>query len=164
MPKKSPRFLSYSFFIGIIFSKYDIFQHWNSFIKNLASVEKVVKALLVLAFCIYVRCIIGIIDLDILLVPIVCFTTLMLINSISILSKMLFFIGKNSTNMWLTQSFYCYYFYPFVKIVYGLRNALVVFITLVIFSLITSILIDLLWKYIFKLYHKVHIFLLNKGY
>lgn len=87
------------FFIGIIFSKYDIFQHWNSFIKNLAIVEKVVKALLVLAFCLYVRCIIVTIDLDILLVPIVCFTTLMLINSISILLKMLFFIGKNSTNM-----------------------------------------------------------------
>lgn len=82
------------FFIGIIFSKYDIFQHWNNFIKNLAIVEKVVIALLVLAFCLYVRCIIITIDLDILLVPIVCFTTLMLINSISILSKILFFIGK----------------------------------------------------------------------
>ncbi|WP_270595131.1 hypothetical protein, partial [Faecalibacillus faecis] len=79
-------------------------------------------------------------------------------------SKILFFIGKNSTNMWLTHTFYCYYFYPFVKIVYGSRNALVAFITLVILSLITSILIDIFWKYISKLYNQIHMFLLSKGY
>lgn len=157
---------SYSvlFFMGIIFSKYDIFQYWNDFIENLAIVEKIVIALFVLSFCLYIKSTIITSNLDILLVPIVCFTTLMLINSISILSKILFFIGKNSTNMWLTHTFYCYYFYPFVKIVYGSRNALVAFITLVILSLITSILIDIFWKYISKLYNQIHMFLLSKGY
>lgn len=152
------------FFVGILFSKYDIFKYWNDIIVNLSIIEKIVLSLVTLSLCVYVRYGISSLDLDVLLVPFVCLSMLVLMNCISLLGKMLLFIGKNSTNMWLTHSFYCYYFYPFVRMVYYSKNAVISYLTLVILSLLTSILIDLLWKYIFKLYHKVHIFLLNKGY
>lgn len=152
------------FFVGILFSKYDIFKYWNDIIVNLSIIEKIVLSLVTLSLCVYVRYGISSLDLDVLLVPFVCFSMLVLMNCISLLGKIFLFIGKNSTNMWLTHSFYCYYFYPFVRMVYYSKNAVISYLTLVILSLLTSILIDLLWKYIFKLYHKVHIFLLNKGY
>lgn len=152
------------FFIGICFSKYDIFSRFYKIIKDLSHIESIVISFITFVLCFYVKAIINNNDLDILIVPIVCFSVIVMINHFSLLAKGLLLLGNNSTNMWLTHSFYCYYFYPFVKIVYGSRNALIAFITLVVLSLITSFLIDLSWKYVSKLYNQIHIFLLNKGY
>ena len=57
--------------------------------------------------------------------------------------------------MWLTHSFFCYYFYTFVKIVYSSRNAIVSFIILLGLSLGTSILLDLFWNIVHCCYLKV---------
>ena len=148
----------------VLFSKYDIFSRFYKIIKDLSHIESIVISFITFVLCFYVKAIINNNDLDILIVPIVCFSVIVMINHFSLLAKGLLLLGNNSTNMWLTHSFYCYYFYPFVKIVYGSRNALIAFITLVVLSLITSFLIDLSWKYVSKLYNQIHIFLLNKGY
>lgn len=157
---------SYSvlFFIGICFSKYDIFSMFYGIIKDLSRIESIFLSFITLMLCFCAKVKINTIDLDIILVPVVCFSVLVLIGHVFLLAKGLLLLGNNSTNMWLTHSFYCYYFYPFVKIVYGSRNSLIALITLVLLSLITSFLIDLFWKYISKLYDKIHIILLNKGY
>ena len=53
------------------------------------------------------------------------------------------YIGKHSTNIWLTHSFYCYYFGPFAKLVYKSKNFIIDYLVLLALSLVTSILLNL---------------------
>lgn len=150
--------------IGILFSKYNIFESWSLVFDKYCKIETAVLAMITIILCVYVRYKIIEFDLDIIIVPIFLLAVLRLIDNFSFTSELLVFLGKNSTNMWLTHSFYCYYFYPFVKIVYSSGSALIAFVILVALSLITSFLIDLFWKYVSKVYHQIHLFLLNNGY
>ena len=56
-------------------------------------------------------------------------------------------LGKQSTNMWLTHTFFCYYFYPAVKIVVVYpKYAILSLIVFVAFTYVASVLLDLFWK------------------
>lgn len=65
------------------------------------------------------------------------------------------FLGKHSTNMWLCHSFFCYYFYEATLIVYKTKSVFVDFLILLALSLVSSILIDLIWKAISTVYAKI---------
>ena len=55
--------------------------------------------------------------------------------------------------MWLIHSFYCYYFYPFVKLIIALNWAVPCLIVLIIMTYVTSLGIDIFWEYIGKGYN-----------
>lgn len=63
-------------------------------------------------------------------------------------NKFIEFIGKHSTNMWLTHSFFCYYY--FQKFIFLPKYSILIFIWLLILSLITSIVIKEIYKIIAK--------------
>lgn len=78
-------------------------------------------------------------DIDFLLVPIfiLCCTNIFY-NSKS--RKILLILGKHSTNIWLTHTFFAYYY--FQKIVFFPKLSVLILIWLLILSMFTSIIID----------------------
>ena len=56
------------------------------------------------------------------------------------------FIGTHSTTAWLTHSFFCYYFEPFVKLVFCSQNALISLAVLTAITIAVSAVLDFLWK------------------
>lgn len=70
-----------------------------------------------------------------------------LIQGLGPLERLLAFLGRHSTNMWLIHTFYCYYFLEATKLVYCTSNVWVDLLVLTAMSLASSVLLELLWKY-----------------
>ena len=58
-------------------------------------------------------------------------------------------MGKYSTGIWLTHTFYCYYFTPFARFIYRFDSPIAAFLITFVLSLVTAILLELFWKYLF---------------
>lgn len=61
-------------------------------------------------------------------------------------SKLLQWIGKHSTNIWLIHSFYCYYL--FQKLTFMPRYSLLIFVWTIILSITSGYLIDQFFSFI----------------
>ena len=103
-------------------------------------------------FLVYIRQLVTGDVLDIVYVPLLIVLFLDFANRFNILKKTFAYIGNHSTNMWLVHTFYCYYFYFFVKIVLYFKWAVPCLIVLFILSLITSIIINYFWKTISNIF------------
>ncbi|MHA7079756.1 hypothetical protein [Lactobacillus delbrueckii] len=68
-----------------------------------------------------------------------------------ILCKVMQFFGGLSTNMWLTHTFFCYYFYPFAIVVFWSRNPIVAYLTLLAITVFASVFLDKFYFSIEKL-------------
>lgn len=86
---------------------------------------------------------------DVVIIPMFLILTLPLIRIFKIVFEVFIFLGKHSTNMWLTHSFYCYYFWFTVKLVYASQNAIIDYIILFGMSLLTSLIVN-------KFYNKIN--------
>lgn len=64
-------------------------------------------------------------------------------------------VGRNSTNMWLIHTFFCYYFLPISRLIYSSQYAIVAWVQLMILTYIVSILIDRLYAGIGKVVMKI---------
>lgn len=135
-----------NFFVGIVFAKYDIFTSWKQMFETRKKVEKILISLFAIACIIYLKVYTVPDSFDLLLAPFFVIACITFVEETGIFKKILTFFGKHSTNMWLIHSFYCYYFYFFVKLVYGLKNAVASMLILILLSLGSSILINLFWK------------------
>lgn len=91
--------------------------------------------------------------LDIIYVPFLIVTAVDFMYHIPILRTIFLHIGKYSTNMWLLHTFFCYYFYPMVKIVVAPGWAIPSLIILGILTYGASIVIHYFWNLIEQLYH-----------
>lgn len=140
------------FFVGIVFAKYDVFTSWKRLFENRKKVEKIVLSLFAAAGVVYLKVYSLPSSCDLLLAPIFVMACAIFVEETGVFKRILMFLGGYSTNMWLIHSFYCYYFYFFVKIVYGLKNPVISMVILTILSLGSSILVDLFWKGVKKGY------------
>ena len=93
--------------------------------------------------------------LDFLFVPAVILFSLDLLERCNWVRKILHALGAQSTNMWLIHSFFCYYFYFFVRITVYSNNALISLITLVAMTYAASIMTDKIWKTVFGMGRKI---------
>ena len=150
------------FFTGIIFAKYNIFATWNSLFDHMTNIEKFIFSSTALCVCAYTRVFISSTSFDILLVPIFLLAAITIINMFSHLGTVFAYIGKHSTNIWLTHSFYCYYFDPFAKLVYKSKNFIIDYLVLLALSLVTSILLNLFLEYVKVCYQHIHTLLLPR--
>ena len=136
-----------TFFAGIVFAKYDGFSLLRKEIRNVK--------------CTWMRnilCIGGIIliillrthllgaGFDIIMVPLFMALVVELLDNMKYIRRVVGYLGKHSTNMWLVHSFYCYYYYEVVKLVYFTSNPWLVWAWLTVLSLGSSIVIDYLYK------------------
>lgn len=131
-----------SFFMGIVFAKYDAISKLNEILRQRTHHLHVLISALGIIAVFYIR---ATWDLEILLVP--CFILFLtdLINMIPLLKQCFQFLGKHSSNMWLIHSFYCYYFYGVVKIVCSSNNPWIVMFNLTLISLVSSVVLE--WMY-----------------
>lgn len=141
--------------VGILFAKYRIFESWKNSMNEKKRSEVFVLSLLFIALLVCVREFIVSTEFDIILVPLFVFACHILMEACGFLKRPLEVLGTHSTNMWLVHTFYCYYFYPFPKLIYGSNNAVIALVILLILSLGTSILLNLLWKRIEKGYRRL---------
>jgi len=139
-------------FLGIIFCKYGIFERWSESFKKYNKIETILICLIGIMLCIYMRVIFFDDQFDLLITPLFIIFCIQLIKNLPFIDKPLVFLGKHSTNMWLIHTFYCYYFYPFARLVYMSNNVILQFITLLILSLVSSMLTEKIWKIIKKIY------------
>ena len=136
------------FFAGIVFAKYDVLVRLKKMIgeRSLGAVFGLLGA----AVIIWCRCFIVGSELDVVYVPILAASLSVFFDSVKPLKFVFDIIGGQSTNMWLIHSFYCYYFLEITKIVYITSNVWIDLLILVSMSLLTSVLIELFYKYLFK--------------
>ena len=58
-------------------------------------------------------------DMMLIITPVFMTGCILLLDLCKPLCKVMQFFGGLSTNMWLTHTFFCYYFYPFAIVVFG---------------------------------------------
>lgn len=141
--------------MGVVFAKYDIFGTWRNLLKERLFVEKKILSVLGLISVFILRMSVLRYGMDLILVPFFAFCVIVFFEDFKYLSKGAQFVGKHSTNIWLVHTFYCYYFVTTAKIVYATRNPLVSVLTLMAMCLVTSVLLELFWKWIGKGYQLV---------
>jgi hypothetical protein len=88
-------------------------------------------------------------SVDMFLVPILAIFVTDLVKRIR-LSKVFIEIGNRSTYMWLTHTFFCYYYYPITKIIYAPKYAIAIWALLMVITYIVSVSIDVLYSWIGK--------------
>lgn len=143
------------FFAGIVFAKYDMICALKRRIRALALpwLAALAGAVCVMACRAYV--VTDMANADILLIPALVVFLSVLLDCLAPLRMGLVFLGRHSTNMWLVHTFYCYYFLPFTKLVYCTRCVWIDLAVLIALSLGTSVLLELFYKYLGKLLHRL---------
>lgn len=99
----------------------------------------------------------GITEMTIVLTPLFIYLFVGFFRLIGNANKVFLFFGKHSMNMWLIHTFFCYYYFQKEMLMIS-DNAIVAYVLLVVMSLLSSMVIDLIWRYT----HNVLIFLSKK--
>lgn len=140
------------FFMGIIFAKYDEIEFMKMKLEQVGVWTRMFVCVAGIFVIAYAR--LFLIDnvLDIVYVP--CFIVLCLeiMDIVPAIKKCFVVLGKNSTNMWLIHSFYCYYFFKIAKIVFWSKNAIVDLVVLILLSLVSSVALEYMYQGVKKLY------------
>lgn len=84
-------------------------------------------------------------EFDFIYVPFMIVVCLDLVKRVYIIRDLLLLVGKQSTNMWLIHSFFCYYFYAAVKIVIAPRWAVVSLLVLIEMTYFASVGVEKFW-------------------
>lgn len=142
-----------TFFVGIISARFNLYSVYLKFqYKRIISILSItVSVIFRIIFSnnptsMYV---------DFILVPLFVFgTTTLIINTN--LSKIFEYFAKHSTNIWLTHTFWCYYF--FQDIVFKPYYSILIYIWTLILSLLSSYLINIIYipinNFLFTKEHK----------
>ena len=138
-----------AFCLGTIFSEYEVFEWWDETWKKktknkvgkLAKLVCMIVMLLVAYKSYYYMPTKYFWDIKWGIIPIavILFINDYLVN-VPIINKVLSILGKHSANIWWVHTFFrLYYCQDFI---YGMKNAILVFSTLLIISLLSSLIIE----------------------
>jgi len=141
-----------SFFMGIVFAKYNELEKIMLFFQKYGKIERAFFAVMGIGLICYTRGAIFGEQVDIFYVPCLIVVILELVQLSKGVRQGLVLLGKNSTNMWLIHSFYCYYFYEIEKVVYSTHYALMDLAILLFLSFVSSIAVDFFWKNLQQLF------------
>lgn len=121
------------FVLGIVIGKYGLFNKLNEKINiNKKKYKYIVIVLFAAIVCIGDIPVFGEI-VKLIIVPIFIYSIANAIKEESYLSK----VGEYSTNMWLTHSFFCYYY--FKQFTFVLKNPILILLQLIVVSILISI-------------------------
>lgn len=132
------------FFAGIVMAKHNKLEEWKSKLQQFRF-----SGLLGLIGCIGVLYVRGYILGELIeVIHAIAFTIFasLFFYSLKYVKKAFSFVGKYSMDMWLVHTFFCYYFYEATKIVYATSSVWVDWLILIALSLVSSILVELIWK------------------
>ena len=150
------QFLIYQvyFVMGLLVCRYSIFNRLYHLSKEIRGMKWITLSLLLCSPIIYII---------LLKLPIihhfkfvmVTFILVYCITQLPLDNRLLKWIGKSSTNIWLTHSFFCYYY--FKEFIYAPRYSIVIVIWLLFISLIASEGLNWLMRLVNKIIHKIRI-------
>ena len=83
---------------------------------------------------------------DIFYIPVLAVASIDLIKRIKFVKLAFISVGKQSTNMWLTHSFFCYYIGVTAKVIAAPRYGILSLLILIAMCYVSSIIINLFWK------------------
>lgn len=86
-------------------------------------------------------------EMTIVMTPLFIYLFVVFFRLIGNVNKVFLFFGKHSMNMWLIHSFFCYYYFQKEMLMIS-DNAIVAYVLLVAMSLLSSMVIDLIWRHI----------------
>ncbi len=132
------------FFVGMICAKFNVYGRLLNFFVNKINIKIILITVLIIS--VLIRVVFSntstSMAVDFIVVPIFVFAVTTLLYDTSI-SKFFILMGKHSTNIWLSHTFWCYYFWqPLVFLPY---ISTAIYLWLVILSLGTSFIINLLY-------------------
>ena len=133
------------FWMGAVVARNGLFDKLSDFLKAKKLLNPIFDTIIWIAV-IFLRRYNNGFYFDIFFVPLLTIASIDLINRIAIFKRSLFALGKQSTNMWLTHTFFCYYFGVTATIVAAPRYAIPAFIILLAMSYTTSVLVEKFWK------------------
>lgn len=139
-----------SFFMGIVFARYDGISRLREILSPLRTWARKLLAFSMILLMGYARYYFLSTTLDVFLAPCLTALFLELLDGIGVLRKIFEILGKHSTNMWLTHTFFCYYFYPFVQLTHISKNPWIDLGILTTLSLGASILLEGFYKLVWK--------------
>lgn len=132
-----------SFLMGCVFAKYACIEKMRNIFSGYRIFIRICMVSLLMVLLVYLRVFVFTMELDIFFVPcfiVICVELFAMLPQMIL--KVLHMIGDHSANMWLIHSFYCYYFYTVVRIVFCTSNALADYLILVFLTLFSSIIIN----------------------
>lgn len=88
-------------------------------------------------------------EMTIVMTPLFIYLFVVFFRLIGNVNKVFLFFGKHSMNMWLIHSFFCYYYFQKEMLMIS-DNAIVDYVLLVVVSLVSSVMVDWIWRGIYK--------------
>lgn len=150
------QFLIYQvyFVMGLLVCRYSIFNHLYLLLQKIKGMKWIALGLLLCSPIVYII---------LLKLPLIHHFTFVMVTFILVYciaqlpldNRLLKWIGKSSTNIWLTHSFFCYYY--FKEFIYAPRYSILIVIWLLFISLITSEGLNWLIRFVNKIIHKIRI-------
>ena len=137
----------FSFALGAITAKYSLFNLFNTKLPANAALKQ--SLLIIFPICVYMIFALYIpISIFDFVIAIVIMFSLVSMHRYAWLDWLLNKLGKQSTNIWLVHTFFCYYF--FSEFIYSFTYPLLIFTVTMILSYITGCIIDVIYKPIGK--------------
>lgn len=142
-----------AYLFGIVFGKYDIFASIRSLFSSYSSINRALIGLMLIvsAFYFQEKVFSNLSDMMLIITPVFMTGCILLLDLCKPLCKVMQFFGGLSTNMWLTHTFLCYYFYPFAIVIFWSRNPIVAYLTLLAITVFASVFLDKFYFSIEKL-------------
>lgn len=154
------------FCVGIFCAATDLVNRLGGWISKLKN-EKIIALILIIIilsfrFIIMEKLGYTVFYFDLLFLPLLCSLFLVIKNTTTKIYSVIVWLGKNSMYMWLSHTFYIYYY--FQKAIFLFKYAFLIYIVTVVISLITSLFFERIYKtilmkkicnYIWKIVDKV---------
>lgn len=151
-----------NFSIGCIFARYNIFEYIKLMCRKLKIDNKIMYCIVIIIIVMFRYLVINtfiykvalnnIVTVDAILAPILIYCVVDILIC-SRLENIFVLFGKNSTNMWLVHGFLCIYYFQYI--IYYPKYSILIIVWLVVLSLITSYLINLIYNPIIVIYDTV---------
>ena len=102
--------------------------------------------------------------LDFIIAPIFIYSILTIIKYIDkkqIISKILIYFGNYNTFIWLTHTFYCYYYFQYIILKF--KYSIFIYLITIFLSLITAIAINYICNWLYRIISDINKKIINKN-
>ncbi|MGG4219015.1 acyltransferase family protein [Paenibacillus jamilae] len=129
------------FMIGLFFAKYKLYS-WMNKIYSSIIFNNILFDVIVLVLLFRFRTTSQLFEkttIDMIIAPVFILVSIHLMNKLK-LTRPFAYLGKNSMNIWLTHTFFCYYY--FQSIVFFPKVSILILLWLVLLTVLTSIIVN----------------------
>lgn len=129
------------FMIGLFFAKYKLYS-WMNKIYNSIIFNNILFDIIIIVLLFRFRTTSQLFEkttIDMIIAPVLILVSIHLMNKLK-LARPFAYLGKNSMNIWLTHTFFCYYY--FQSIVFFPKISILILLWLTLLTVLTSIVVN----------------------